>query len=133
VIDVEAFRPQIQALLAELGPPGCQLKVVQSVLEWGLANTRATPSSHCVAMAAESSDGVPLVVLQHRMTRDGVRSAISLMKYGGFPAEAHRVEEPAAFLEHTVLHEIRHLLPDPPAGDAECDRWAFEHLAGRFG
>jgi hypothetical protein len=135
-LDVESFRAQLDALLVALVPSGCRILVVPSVREWALAHTTLQPSSHQLAMAVTSPDGTPLIVLQRQMTRGGVASAFSLMGLRGFAGQLHRIVEPAAFLEHTVLHEFRHHLSNLPAdneaAEAECDRWAFEHLAARI-
>jgi len=73
-----------------------------------------------------------LVVLASEITPDMRASILSAMEFRGFGDELNRIQEPLAFLKHLVLHEAAHLVLPDGAGEPECDRWAFERLAGRF-
>jgi hypothetical protein len=127
---VEPYRPQLEALFGVHGLPACRLLVVPSVQAWGAEHGIAVDSSHCAGLAA-TGDGVPLVVLARQQTPDMQRSVTGAMVLRGLGDETPRIAEATAFLEHLTLHELaHHLLHTEDEG--ACDRWAFDHLAGRL-
>jgi hypothetical protein len=52
------------------------------------------------------------------------------VEWRGFDVD--RLREPSALLEHLVLHEAAHLVLPEPSDEDNCDRWAFDSLAGRM-
>lgn len=125
----ERFRPQIEALLADVGLHRCKLVIVPSQdlvnARWGLDDN---PFRVARAVAL---DNTPVIVLSAIITRDVRRGIIGGMEFAGFgPEDLNRIEDPLMFLEHLVLHEAAHHLG--VRGEVACDRWAFDHLVGRF-
>jgi ABC-type glycerol-3-phosphate transport system permease component len=128
---VEPYRPQLEALFAIHGLPACRLLAVPSVQAWGAERGIAVDSSHCGGLAA-TDDGVPLVVLALQQTPEMQRSVTGAMAVRGLGDETPRIARATAFLEHLTLHELAHHLLHTE-DDLVCDRWAFDHLAGRLG
>jgi len=131
-IDVRYFQTQVQDLIRTVGPPNCELIVVDSVQQWANSVGIAETDPFRAAMAANRrSDRAPTIVLLRCLTADIQGSVIGALLLRGFAAEVDRLRGPAAFLEHLVLHEIAHLVLSDPS-ESDCDRWAFERLAGRL-
>jgi len=128
-IHAEKHRPQIEALLRSVGLSKFELVVAESVQAWAQSVGIKNDNSDRTGMAATRSDGVALVVLRSRITRDQQQSVKDGMLVRGFGAELDRLDAPEAFLEHLVLHEAAHLLLDG-ASKSDCDEWAFDRLAG---
>jgi len=131
-INVQAFRPQLKELIRKFGPPGCELIIVDSVQEWAVgAGIREDDPFRAAMAATRRPDGIPTIVLLAYITADIQGSVIGALLYRGFGDEADRLQDPAAFLEHLVLHEIAHLVLKDPS-ESDCDQWAFERLAGQL-
>ena len=129
-IEPERFRRQIDLLLRpfDLGP--FELLIVDSVQAWARNVGITEKDSERMAMALRRSDGHAIIVLRQHITPDmqaGVKDA--LLFYGFADQEIRTLDSPASFLEHLVLHEAAHLVLDNPS-ESDCDRWAFDHLAG---
>ena len=119
----------ISALLRRVGLPTCEVLLVPSVQEWARSVGLDGPHPHTAGMAA-TRDGLPIITLCDTIT-EGIRDGIvPLMELRGFGSDLNRIEDPAAFLEHLVLHEAAHLLLPDGATDSACDTWAFERLSG---
>ena len=127
-IDVQHVRPQVDELVRRFGPPNCQILVVDSVQGWARSVGLIEEDPFRAGMAVtRREDRVSTVVLLRRITGDIQRSVTGALLYRGFEKEVRRLQDPAAFLEHLVLHEIAHLIL-PGASETECDEWAFERL-----
>ncbi len=128
-IDVQLYRPQIEGLVRKFGPSGCQVLVVDSVQEWAKSVGIEEEDPFRAAMAATNrSDGAPVIVLLRCITGDIQGSIVGALLFHGFLSEVERLKDPAAFLEHLVLHELAHLVLGELASESDCDRWAFERL-----
>lgn len=128
----EPYRPQIEAVLREVGLDRCQLLLVDSVNDWAAAVGIRVQSPFLTGMALIQQPGaVPTIVLRSEITRDMRASVTSALELRGFFDEVPRLDDPLAFLEHLVLHEAAHLLLSN-ASESDCDRWAFDRLRGRF-
>jgi len=128
----DQYRPQIEALLSEIGLESCEVLVVESVKDWAQAVGIPEDDPFRAAMVTIRSAGsAPTVVLRRHITTDIQTSVLNGMEVRGFLEEVDRLDQPELFLEHLVLHEAAHLLLRTQS-EADCDDWAFQHLAGRF-
>ena len=128
-IDVQLYRPQIEGLVRKFGPSGCQVLVVDSVQDWARSVGIEEEDPFRAGMAATSrADGAPVIVLLSCITGDVQGSVIGALLFRGFLTEAERLKDPAAFLEHLVLHELAHLILGELTSESECDRWAFKRM-----
>lgn len=82
-------------------------------------------------MAVTWRGGGHTIALQECITPDDRTRIIGGMEFRELGDETGRLQEPLAFLEHLVLHEVAELL-QPATSETEKDRWAFQHLRGRF-
>ncbi len=129
-IDVRLFRPKVLELIRTFGPTGCQLTIVDSVQEWAKGAGIAEDNPFRAAMAATNrADGTPTIILRACITADIQGSVIGALLFRDFGKTVDRLNDPAVFLEHLVLHEIAHLVLESPS-ESDCDRWAFERLGG---
>jgi hypothetical protein len=130
------FRTQLEALVAEFGLPIDTLVILgnQSIREYcsqigcpelETSNTRA-------AKCIKSVSGPMFLLWDHT---DPVDAMVPICGRG-FPREdIEKLDDPAVFAMHLLLHEIAHYLrldlhQDLPTGEIErdCDAWAFEQL-----
>src|SRR5207245_7145494 len=127
-----ALRPQLNELIRKFGRLVCERIMVCSVQEWAAgAGIREDDPFRAAMAATRRPDGIPTIVLLAYITADIQGSVIGVLLSRGFGDEADRLQDPAAFLEHLVLHEIAHLVLKDPS-ESDCDQWAFERLAGQL-
>jgi hypothetical protein len=68
-----------------------------------------------------------LILLAEKITEDMQASVRDSIELRGLVGQVKMIEEPLAFLDHLMLHELAHALY-PKASETECDRWAFVQL-----
>jgi hypothetical protein len=103
--------------------------IVDSVYDWARFHNAPEKNPFRVAMAG-IGDGRPVITLLRHITTDNRDSILPAMEMRGF--QVKELREPAAFLEHLILHEAAHLLLPDGASESQCDKWAFEQMAGRI-
>ena len=130
-LDTNRFRVQIEGVFREFGVPDCDLQIVPSVQVWARDSKIPEPSPFRVGMAVIWKDGTRMIALNELITPNDRKGIIGGMELRGLADETERLREATDFLEHLVLHEVVELLM-PYESETAKDRWAFEHLAGRF-
>lgn len=129
-IEPEHYRYEIESLLRSVNLRACEILIVDSVRAWATSVGISEKDAERIAMAATAPGGHPIIVLRKHITADAQRGVKDLLWFRSFTDEEIRMlDSPARFLEHLVLHEAAHHLLDNPS-EADCDRWAFEHLTG---
>ena len=125
-----SYRESLEALVRAHTDHATKLLFVEDIAAWG-QQTGARVSGNPSAAALVGTSAQPwLIAVREIFTSEQVQSVIDAMEL--FENHADRVRQLAAperFLQHTVLHELAHLVLSCGNEQEElCNRWAFERL-----
>ena len=126
-----SHRPELERIIAEHSPYPAQLHFVADIQSWATdtgARVRGNPSATCLS---SSSPGLPwLIVLRENIDESQIKSILDVMEiYENRKGIQEQLGSPERFLEHTVLHELAHLVLDcGNEGESRCNDWAFARL-----
>lgn len=129
ILDVEAYRPTLEATLARHSAKAIDLLIVPDIAAWSLgrdAYATGIPIARAIIDLESKGWGVLLQKCLHSGEIDSVLSRIS---WGGRHDAHARLSSPELFLRQLMLHEVAHLVNDwDQSYEDQCDDWAFEKL-----
>lgn|SRR5512146_1524320 len=125
----EAHAAELARVVREHSHEPVTILVVDDVLTWcrerNPAERRNPPA---MALRADVT-GEAVILVRREIDADQVQSIKDRMLFGDCAELAARLDTPAVFLEHLVLHELAHLLNDwGQDREDDCDGWAFNAM-----
>jgi hypothetical protein len=122
------YLDRLAALAAKHSVATEKILVVPSIQSWceeqGVEETNPWRSGRI--LQNRETDAF-LILLAEEITEDMQASVRDSIELRGLLGQVKVIEEPLAFLDHLMLHELAHALY-PKASETECDRWAFVQL-----
>ena len=130
VASSSTHRERLQSLLRSNTEKPVRLLFVDDIAEWGVktgAQVKGNPNATAL-VDRESSEW--LIVVREVLSEDQVASNINAMDIFEDHGECIALlNTPERFLEHTVLHELAHLvLGVGNELESHCNAWAFQRL-----
>ena len=127
-IDTNSYIDRLKGIAANYAVQLDDIIAVPSVKEWSEKHglTEDNPFRTARVVQNERTKGY-LIVLANEITDSMQGSVLTAMQLRGFWDEVELLKNPAAFLQHLVLHELAHPL-HPNGSETQCDEWAFKEL-----
>lgn len=127
--NTENFEELLLTVITKVSSEPVSLLFVDDIYEWCASRCGENKGNPIAKALRDSNTKEAAILLRKNISDEKYQGVIGRMIVGGQDSVSEKLNTAEAFLIHTVLHELAHLLNNwGQDKEDDCDSWAFERL-----